>query len=90
MRQIKFRGRDIENGEWIYGNLTYYEAEMPGDTDTFAIDTGYETRYVEPDSVAQLVDHAANGYELYEGDTEIIDGVRYEYKLRSVRERCES
>ena len=57
MRQIKFRGARMSDGETIYG---YYHVRNGAEY----ID---EWR-VDPDTVAQFVGEDANGDELYEGD----------------------
>ena len=31
MREIKFRGKRIDNGEWVYGNLLKFETEIKND-----------------------------------------------------------
>lgn len=66
-RPIKFRGRNIDTGEVISGDLRiigirphiFKEAQCYYDEELIE---------VEPDSVAQLVGYDANGREVYEGD----------------------
>ena len=58
MRPIKFRGRDIETGEFVYAELGQISAEINDDM-----------HLVDTDSIAQLVGYDANGNEVYEGDT---------------------
>ena len=63
MREIKFRGRDIDTGRFVYG---YFFRNRCGDP---CIATNRTAAYeVDPDSVAQLVGHDKNGREVYEGD----------------------
>ena len=63
MRQIKFRGRDIETDRTVYGG---YEVGRCGEP---IIITNLTAAYeVTPESVAQLIGIDADGSEIYEGD----------------------
>ena len=67
-RPIKFRGRDIDTGEIIYGDFRKIgiHAHIFKEADCY-----YEEELIEvdPDSVAQLVGFDSEGNEIYEGDT---------------------
>lgn len=71
MRLIKFRGRDINTGEVIFGDLrhigirTYIFKEAQCYYDEELIE-------VDEDSVAQLVGYDEDGKEVYEGDELIL------------------
>lgn len=70
MRPIKFRGKRVNNGEFIYGQLTHVHPKFY-----------VGGREVKPESVAQLVGYDCDGREVYEGDVLTFehDGKHYEY-----------
>lgn len=78
MRQIKFRGRKFD-GTIVYGDFvhTVPMSSFPG-----VVDFEGFVHEVEPDSVAQFIGHDANGNEIYEGDTVVLNSDNYhiEYK----------
>lgn len=62
MREIKFRGKNINTGEWVYG---YFKKNRHGDC---YIENDGLTIVVDPETVSQLVDICEDGSEIYEGD----------------------
>lgn len=64
MRPIKFRGRDLDSGEYVFFNLEDILLDVAGSYSEYV-----GLHNIDPDSVAQLVGYDANGKEVYEGDT---------------------
>ena len=68
MRTVCFRGRNIENNEWVYGSLVI------GKNNTFYIIQDGETIQVIGDTIGQLVGKPdKKGKEIFEGDKVYFD-----------------
>lgn len=64
MREIKFRGKRLDNGEWVYGDL-HIRTPFPH----IHSEIDYGKVNIDPHTVGQFTGlHDRNGKEIYEGD----------------------
>ena len=63
-REIKFRGKRIDNGEWVYGHYATSKILLLEEIDHIIIVDGYTAVSVDPETVGQYTGQA----DFYAGD----------------------
>lgn len=90
-RVIKFRGKSVQNNEWVYGYYNYtfdrdYYSQTYDDVPARCAYIDTDTNYYEviPDTVGQYTERKdKNGIEIYEGAFLIIYGGIYFVKYKN-------
>lgn len=71
MRDIKFRGKDLETNQWVFGNLTQFNSHYPTISwydNTYPVEKEHNC-VVYPETVSQFIGKKdKNRAEIYEGD----------------------
>lgn len=73
MREILFRGKRIDNGEWVEGYYCKYERTVIGGVQEYHMIVPYYASdlygfEVDPNTVGQYTGFTANGKKIFEGD----------------------
>lgn len=73
MREILFRGKRIDNGEWVYGDLRQYSKKHIG---IYSFELQQIVRGIDPGTVGQYTGKVVKTGKVFDGDIgKSIDGI---------------
>jgi uncharacterized phage protein (TIGR01671 family) len=83
MRQIKFRGKDLNTGDWVYGDLHTLCDKPHIHTEPTSYPFAGKRSFVNSDTIGQYTGlQDKNGREIYEGD--IIRKTETTYRMTDI------
>lgn len=88
MREIKFRGRDLASGKWVYGDLHVLCDKPHIHTAKSSYPFAGQRSFVDPSTIGQFTGlYDEDKREIYEGDLVMCGAVIYEVKYSNGDDR---
>lgn len=84
MREIRFRGKRLDTGEWVEGFYSPVKLPIFGEMGHFINEGGYKAVEIDPATVGQFIDREdLHGSRIFEGD--IVDHGRGRFVVRYIK-----